>query len=98
MNDNTLAPVEEQVTAVNDTSYELVDTTEETGHKVLFYVMAGIVCLSGIGVPILVWRLIKRKKQIKQLQDQLVALQAPPATPAPTAEATAESSATPETK
>lgn len=97
MNDNTLAPVEEQVTAVNDTSYELVDTTEETGHKVLFYLMAGIVCLSGIGVPILVWRLLKRKKQLKQVEAQLAALQAPAVTPAPTTEAV-ESSATPEQK
>lgn len=96
MGETNLAPVEEQVMVNDDTSYELVET-DEGGHKVLFYVMAGIVCLSGIGIPILVWRLIKRKKQLKQLQDQLAALQAAPVTPvAPTAEATEAPAATPE--
>lgn len=100
MGDSNLAPVEEQAMVnVNDESYELVDTADEGGHKVLFYIMAGIICLSGIGVPILVWRLMKRKKQLKQAQEQLAALQAPPATPAPTAEATeAPAATTPETK
>lgn len=96
MGESNLAPVEEQALVnVNDDQYELVET-EESGHKVLFYIMAGIVCLSGIGVPILVWRLMKRKKQLKQVQEQLAALQAPPATPAPTAEASKETPETPE--
>lgn len=99
MGESNLAPVEEQAMVNNDVSYELVDTADEGGHKVLFYIMAGIICLSGIGVPILVWRLMKRKKQLKQAQEQLAALQAPPATPAPTAEATeAPAATTPETK
>lgn len=63
-NENVLTPDEEQV----KTNEEVVNTDdgEGAGHKVLFFVIMGIVCLSGIGIPvaaILIWKQHKRLKQ-----------------------------------
>ena len=47
-----------------------LNTEEEvsTGHKVLFYVFLGALCLLGVGVPVLVFLLIKKSKECKKLK------------------------------
>jgi len=49
---------------------ELANTEEElsTGHKVLFYIFLGALCLLGVGVPVLVFLLIKKSKECKKLK------------------------------
>lgn len=49
---------------------ELVNTEEEvsTGHKVLFYIFLGALCLLGIGVPVLIFLLVKKTKECKKLK------------------------------
>lgn len=39
-----------------------------TGHKVLFYIFLGALCLLGVGVPVLVFLLIKKSKECKKLK------------------------------
>ena len=46
----------------------VTDETESTGHKVIFYIILGLVGLSGVGIPILIWLLIREHKKVKQLE------------------------------
>lgn len=50
---------------------EVVVTDEEpsTGHKVVFYIILGLVGLSGVGIPVLIWLLIREKRKVKQLEE-----------------------------
>ena len=45
--------------------------TEEKGNNVVFYIIMGVLCLSGIGIPVLAILLWKEKKKRKQLEEQL---------------------------
>ena len=61
---------------------EQIDCSEDevsTGHKVLFYIFLGALCLLGVGVPILVFILIKKSKENKKLKEELKAKEAAPA-------------------
>ena len=72
MENNTLAPEQEQQVVPETTPADVTvvdDSNEEGGHKVLFFVIMGIVCLSGIGIPvaaIIIWRQHKKLAQYKQ--------------------------------
>ena len=44
---------------------------ESTGNKVIFWIFMGVISVLGIGVPILIYVLIKKINQNKQLQKQL---------------------------
>lgn len=71
MENNTLAPEQEQQVVPETTPADVtvVDDNNEAGHKVLFFVIMGIVCLSGIGIPvaaIIIWRQHKKLAQYKQ--------------------------------
>lgn len=104
MNENTLAPVEEQAVVAQQT--EAVATTDDTevssGHKVLFTVILSIAVLSIVGIPVAIY-MIKKNKDLKKKNDQLEAALAekagtetPETQPETTKEAQAE--AKPETK
>lgn len=97
MDNLTEAPVTEQVTDVVD----VVNTATEsldTKHKVLFYVLMGLLVITPVGVVLAVLYIRKLKKQNKQLTDQVndTAATETPATPAE--EPKAENPATPEKK
>ena len=47
------------------------DDEESTGSKVFFYIIMGILGICGVGVPILIWFLVKSRKKNKQLQKEL---------------------------
>jgi len=49
-----------------------LNTEEEvsTGHKVLFYVFLGALCLLGVGVPVLIFLLVKKTKECKRLKSE----------------------------
>ena len=67
------ALVQEQATQVTDNGSA---PAEAGGHKVLFYVMIGLLAISIVGVPILAWRLSVRKKQLKQVEAELAKFKA----------------------
>lgn len=81
MNDENMM----QEVATNDvaTNVTAVDDGIDAGHKVLFYVFIGLVAVTPVGLGILIWRLVKRKKQVKQLQGELEATKAMLPPPAP---------------
>ena len=91
-NNEVLTPDEEQV-KVNE---EVTVNTDDggAGHKVLFFVIMGIVCLSGIGIPvaaIIIWR---QHKKLDQYKKQFGELPKKETAPAPTEEPKTEDSAT----
>ena len=92
-NNEILAPVEEQ--AVSQTVADVVceDDGLDVGHKIGFYIILGLIGLSGVGIPILVFLLVKEHKKRKQLEDTLngKAVEAPK-----TEEAKAETEVKPE--
>ena len=47
------------------------EETLDKKHKVAFYVILGIVGLSGLGVPILAYFLVKKIKENKKLKEEL---------------------------
>ena len=75
------------------TSVPAVDTGLDTGHKVLFYVLLGLISVTVIGVPvaIILWR--RSAKKCKQLEEELNKLK----NPTPEAEKPADATTT-ETK
>lgn len=104
---NVMAPVAEQVVnnvVEQDTCPVVADDSVDTGHKVIFYVILGLIGVSGIGLPIVIWLLIKERKKRKQLEDalnaQTTAAPATAETQAPAAESqeTKPAEATPEQK
>lgn len=103
---NVMTPVSEQVNVVaqQESCPVVADDSVDTGHKVIFYVILGLIGISGIGLPIVIWLLIKERKKRKQLEDTLNAQTATSATlaEAPVAQAVAQTEkpaeATPEQK
>jgi len=102
---NVMTPVAEQVSNVveQDTCPVVADDSVDTGHKVIFYVILGLIGISGIGLPIVIWLLIREHKKRKQLEDTLNAktTTAAPATaetqaPAAESQETKPAEATPE--
>ena len=94
-NNEVLAP-EEQIVTTDETVNTVVNTEDEgAGHKILFFVIMGIVCLSGIGIPvaaILIWR---QHKKLKQYEAQFGKLpKKTDETPAPAEEPKTEDSKT----
>ena len=74
MNENEVmaAPVSEQVNVVaQQENPVVVDDNVDAGHKVIFYVILGLIGVSGIGLPIVIWLLIREHKKRKQLEDAL---------------------------
>ena len=106
MNENeVMAPVAEQVNnVVEQDTCPVVDDSVDSGHKVIFYVILGLIGISGIGLPIMIWLLIKERKKRKQLEDalnaQTTSAPATTETQAPAAESqeTKPAEATPEQK
>lgn len=109
MNENeVMAPVSEQVVnnvVEQDTCPVVAEDSVDTGHKVIFYVILGLIGVSGIGLPVVIWLLIREHKKRKQLEDTLNAQTTATAAPAVTAPAPAAESqeakpaeATPEQK
>ena len=96
MDDNAVVQVAEQAAeavATNATAnVPAVDTGLDTGHKVLFYVLLGLISVTVIGVPvaIILWR--RSAKKCKQLEEELNKLKNPETTTAEAApaESTAE--------
>jgi len=97
-NNNVLAPTEEQVTnvaPVEETTDVTVVDEETSEHKVLFFIIMGVLCLCGVGVPLGIVYILKLRKKNRQLQEQLDAKNAPAADvqdPAPVEEPKAEDS------
>ena len=96
MNDELKAP-EEQVTVVNNEEVTTVttDDSDGAGHKVLFFVIMGIVCLSGIGIPvacILIWKQHKKLQQYEKQFGKLPKEEKKQETNAPTEENKSEGS------
>lgn len=95
MNENeNIVAVENEVVAPAAAEAACDEVT--TGHKVAFYVILGLIAVSGVGLPITIYLLIKEKKKNKQL----IEAQAKAAAPEITTEATQEEKKeeTPETK
>ena len=67
-NESLVTPVEEQVTVSNVADVVAEDDCD-TGHKVIFYVILGLIGLSGVGIPVLIFLLVKEHKKRKQLED-----------------------------
>ena len=63
---NELPVVEEQATDV-----VLVDGDDgiSTGHKVAFYVICGVVCLTIVGIPVLAFLYLRERKKVKMLTE-----------------------------
>jgi len=96
-NEKVLTPDEEQV-KVNEEVTVNTDDGEGAGHKVLFFVIMGIVCLSGIGIPvaaIIIWR---QHKKLDQYKKQFGELPKKETAPAPAEEPKTEDSKSEETK
>lgn len=109
MNENeVMTPVAEQVNNVvaqQESCPVVAEDSVDTGHKVIFYVILGLIGVSGIGLPVVIWLLIREHKKRKQLEDTLNAQATATAAPAVTAPAPAAESqeakpaeATPEQK
>lgn len=92
-NENVLTPDEEQV-KVNEEVTVNTDDSEGAGHKVLFFVIMGIVCLSGIGIPVAAILIWKQHKKLKQYEAQFGKLPDKKAEPAPAEEPKTEDSKT----
>ena len=86
-NENVLTPDEEQVKTNEEVTAVNTDDSDGAGHKVLFFIIMGIVCLSGIGIPVMAILIWKQRKKLKQYEQQFGKLPDKKAeTPAPAAE------------
>lgn len=68
---NVLATAEEQSVVSQVTDAACDDDAVDTGHKVVFYIILGLIGLSGVGIPVLVFLLVKEHKKRKQAEDAL---------------------------
>lgn len=94
--------------AVGETTLPVVEETANvvvveddgisTGHKIAFYVICGIVCLTIVGIPVLGVLYLKERKKVKMLTEQAAVTETAPAEEAPAAEAEAKTQAEPEKK
>jgi hypothetical protein len=84
MNDNfDLDLTDVEKVAEQQSTNEVVsadDDDDSTAHKVVFYIVMALLGLSGVGIPILIWLLIKKSKQLKQTKKELEAAKANQAT------------------
>lgn len=90
-----LATTEESVVSQVTESVVSDDDGLDTGHKIGFYIILGLIGLSGIGIPILAFLLVKEHKKRKQLEDTL---NAKATTETPAAEEPKAEEAAPEAK
>ena len=95
-NNVVMTPVAEQVVnnvaAQQESCPVVAEDSVDTGHKVIFYVILGLIGVSGIGLPVVIWLLIREHKKRKQLEDTLNAQATATAAPAVTAPAPATES------
>ncbi len=96
MDNLTEAPVTEQVTDVVESVNQATESLD-TKHKVLFYVLMGLLIITPVGVVLAFLYIRKLKKENKQYADQINGTAATE-TPAPAEEPKAENPATPEKK
>lgn len=75
--------VMQEVTSDVTTTATVVDDGIDAGHKIIFYAGLALLAITPVGIGILIWRLVKRKKQVKQLQGELDATKAMLPPPAP---------------
>ena len=66
-----LSEVEKANEVAESTTACTTSEPEEKGNNVVFYIIMGVLCLSGIGIPVLAILLWKEKKKRKQLEEQL---------------------------
>ena len=96
MNDELKAPEEQQVNVTpEEVTTVTTDDADGAGHKVLFFVIMGIVCLSGIGIPvacILIWKQHKKLQQYEKQFGKLPKEEKKQETNAPTEENKSEGS------
>lgn len=89
-----VAEKSEEIAAQQEAEAAPVCTCDDemtTGHKVVFGIVIGILCLSGVGIPVMIWLLIKSHNKNKDLQKQLDELSnKPQATPETAATETTE--------
>lgn len=71
MEDNNVLVTEEQSVVSQVTDAACDDDAVDTGHKVVFYIILGLIGLSGVGIPVLVFLLVKEHKKRKQAEDAL---------------------------
>ena len=80
-----VAPIEEQATDVVTTVPTVEPVADNTAildnatseHPVLFFIIMGAVCVAGIGIPLLIWYVLKLRKKLKQYEDRDKQAQAP---------------------
>lgn len=99
-NNEVLAAEAAEVTDVTttETTTDVVVPEADAGHKVLFYVIIGALCLTGIGIPFAIWKYRKMRKQLKAYEDKYGPLPEETETAADAAETSAEATAPAETK
>ena len=73
VDNEVLAPVEEQSVVSQVAEATCEDDGVDTGHKVVFYIILGLIGLSGVGIPVLVFLLVKEHKKRKQVEAELSA-------------------------
>lgn len=65
--EETNLPVVEEA-AVNDVIV-VEDDGISTGHKIAFYVICGVVCLTIVGIPVLGFLYLRERKKVKMLTE-----------------------------
>lgn len=106
MNDDfnlDLTEVEKAAVAEQNTNVPATEEDDDNvGHKVVFYIVMALLGLSGVGIPVLIWLLVKKSKKLKQVQKELDAAKATKPETAPvetkTEETKSEETKEPETK
>ena len=87
MNNEELKLDDEQQVTGNQEETTTVDTDDSgAGHKVLFFIIMGIVCLSGIGIPVAIFVIWRMHKKLDQYKKQFGELPKKETAPAPAAE------------
>ena len=74
---DVVVPTVEPVTVSTDTS--VLDTATDE-HPVLFFVIMGVVCLAGVGIPLMIWYIIRLRKKLRQYEGKDKETEQAPAT------------------
>lgn len=56
--------------AQTDLAPVVTDENVDTGHKVIFYVIIGALCITGIGIPFAIIKYRKMKKKLDQYEQK----------------------------
>lgn len=99
MGENQIAPVEEQAVVAQVENDVAVVEDVDGKHKVLFYGLLGLICISGVGLPIAIWLFLRERKKTKQLTEEINKAKATttePAAPATEAPNTPQAETKPE--